>query len=115
MTTKKNKYGSAFADELIESLESLTADLSAGKLNARNVYLTVSPPDFSPADVKAARESLGLSQTLFANFIGASPSALRQWERGAKTPTPMAKRFLEAIKSDPEYWRKKLSECVAEK
>jgi putative transcriptional regulator len=109
------RHGSAVARELIEGMESLLHDLEAGKLNSRNVYLKIPATVFTPGDVRAARESLGLSQSLFADFIGASASTVRAWERGAKTPAPIARRFLEAIKSDPGYWSAKLAGHVSAK
>lgn len=110
--TREHKYGSAVADELIGGMKSLLGDLQAGKLNGRSVQIAVEIPELAPADVRGVRESLGLSQPLFANFIGASASAVRAWEQGAKTPTPMACRFLDSIRRDPAYWRSQLTAVV---
>jgi len=107
------KYGSAVADDLIEGMQSLLADLRAGKLNIRNVYLTVPIPEMKGPEVRTVRESLGLSQPLFAVFIGASTSAVRAWERDAKVPTPMARRFLDLIRTDPAYWQLKVSDAAS--
>ena len=109
------RYGSAVADGLIAGMETLLEELESGKLEASRIRIVIPPIRVDAEGVKAARGALGLSQTLFADFIGASASAVRAWERGAKLPTPMAQRFLHAIRTDPVYWRSKLAPFVAEK
>lgn len=42
--------------------------------------------DFSAEMVKALREKLQVSQTVLASVLNTSPSAVRQWESGAKRP-----------------------------
>jgi putative transcriptional regulator len=111
---KPRVYGLEVAKDLIEGMRELVADLEAGKpVDVRRVVLTMPIADLSPADIRVVRDSLGLSQPLFAEFIGASTSAIRAWERGAKVPTPMARRFLDAIRNDPTYWKKQLAKSIA--
>lgn len=112
----KREYGSAIAEDLIAGMQSLVDDMQSGKgITVREVSIDLSIPALAPGDVRAIRESLGLSQTLFAEFLGASASAVRAWERGAKTPTPMARRFLDSIRTDPEYWLSKVRSCLTSK
>ncbi len=114
--TVVRKYGSAVAEELIAGMQSLLDDMQSGKgITVREVTIDMTIPDLSADDVRAIRESLGLSQTLFAEFLGASTSAVRAWERGAKNPTPMARRFLDSIRTDPEYWLGKVRICMSSK
>jgi putative transcriptional regulator len=49
------------------------------------------------AEVKAIRRKTGMSQPVFAAFLGVSPSAVAQWERGAKSPSGPAARLLDVI------------------
>jgi DNA-binding transcriptional regulator YiaG len=74
------------------------------KYTIRQVSAVEPPPPITPADVRAIRESLGLSQPVFAAFLGTSPSTVRSWEQGQKRPSPMARRFLGLIAADPSYW-----------
>ena len=105
----KRKFSSPVAEELITGLEALLDDLTSGKgITVRELSIVDPVPEMTPAELLAVRQLLNLSQPLFADFIGSSASAVRAWERGAKVPTPMARRFLDAIRSDPEYWRKRL-------
>jgi putative transcriptional regulator len=74
------------------------------KYTVRQVVAVEPPPRLTPADVRQVRESLGLSQPVFADFLGTSPSTVRSWEQGQKQPSPMARRFLGLIAADPTYW-----------
>ena len=107
------KFSSAFAEELIVGLEETLQGLQTGGLaTVKHTVLEVPLDVLYPNDIRSIRESLGLSQPLFAEFIGTAASTVRAWERGAKNPTPMAKRFLTAMRNDPGYWKAKLLEVT---
>jgi putative transcriptional regulator len=82
------------------------------KYTVRQVVVVVPPPPLAPADVRQIRELLGLSQPVFAGFLGTSPSTVRSWEQGQKPPTPMARRFLGLIAADPPYGKTQLRSMV---
>jgi DNA-binding transcriptional regulator YiaG len=75
------------------------------KYTVRMVAVVVPPPRLGPDDVRKTREALGVSQPVFADFLGTSPSTIRSWEQGQKPPSPMARRFLGLIASDLPYWK----------
>jgi putative transcriptional regulator len=107
------KFSSAFAEELIVGLEDTLQKIKTGGLaSVKHTVLEIPADLLHPSDIRALRETLGLSQPLFAEFIGTSASTVRSWERGAKNPTPMAKRFLTAMRSDLGYWKRKLLEVT---
>jgi DNA-binding transcriptional regulator YiaG len=62
----------------------------------------------SPDEIRAIRDSLGLSQAGFADFLGAGLTTVRSWELGQREPSGLARRFLGAIRDDPAYWRARL-------
>jgi putative transcriptional regulator len=98
-----------FDREVIEALSGLRDALRdriplETKYTVRQVVAVEPPPLLTPADVRRVRESLGLSQPVFADFLGTSPSTVRSWEQGQKRPSPMARRFLGLIAADPTYW-----------
>jgi putative transcriptional regulator len=78
------------------------------KYTVRQVVVVVPPPQLGPEDVRRTRETLGVSQPVFADFIGTSPSTVRSWEQGQKPPSRMARRLLGLIASDPSYWKSRL-------
>ena len=57
---------------------------------------------FKPADIKAIRESLGMSQTEFAMMIGVSVATLRNWEQGRRRPEGPARALLRVAAENPE-------------
>lgn len=98
--------------ELLESVASFTDALEKGEVTkrftCRQIKLNLEPTAYSPALVKETRNVLGISQTLFARFLGVSPKTVRAWEQGANTPQPMACRFMDEIRGAPAFWKKRL-------
>jgi putative transcriptional regulator len=86
-------------------------DVTAGRVGYDEQFTvrTVEMPDeaalYGPSDVRAVRESLHVSQALFARMVGASPALVRAWEMGSRVPSPMARRLLDTIRRDPAPWR----------
>jgi DNA-binding transcriptional regulator YiaG len=52
--------------------------------------------------IRALRGRLGVSQAIFAQLLGVSQVLVRSWERGVRTPTPIACRLLDIIGGNPE-------------
>ncbi len=73
------------------------------------------PTQYDPALVKATRKVLGMSQSLFARFIGKSVNAVQAWEQGVNTPDPMACRFMDEIRHDPKHWKSRFLEILETK
>ena len=45
--------------------------------------------------IKRIRESIGLTQSKFATWLGVSLSSLQEWEEGRNPPTKRAERLLQ--------------------
>ena len=108
------------AQEIIAALTDFRDTLRARtpletKYTVRKVVVVVPPPQLGPDDVRKTREVLGVSQPVFADFLGTSPSTIRSWEQGQKPPSPMARRLLGLIASDPTYWRGQFRSMVMRK
>ena len=82
------------------------------KYTVRQVVVVVPPPLIGPDDVRKTRKELGVSQPVFADFLGTSPSTVRSWEQGQKVPSPMARRLLGLIGADPAYWKSRFALMV---
>lgn len=80
------------------------------RFTCRTISLNLEPQDYTPALVKKTRELLGTSQAIFAQFLGVSPSAVQDWEQGAKPPKGVACRLMDEIRRHPEYWQARLRE-----
>ena len=53
-------------------------------------------------DVRALRESLGASQSVFASMLGISVGTLRNWEQGRSYPDAPTRVLLAVIAKHPE-------------
>lgn len=59
--------------------------------------------------IKAIRENLNLSQTVFAKLLNVSPSSIRQWEQGKRQPTGATQVLLDLLKKSPHILDYRLS------
>ncbi|MGH7532253.1 MAG: NadS family protein [Gemmatimonadales bacterium] len=57
---------------------------------------------FKPADVRAIRARLDMSQAELALMIGVSVATLRNWEQGRRTPDGPARALLRVAARDPK-------------
>ena len=99
--------------EMVEGLHAICDALEAGvplekAATVRTCTIDVRLPEMSPAQIRSIRDSLGLSQALFATFLGVGMPTVRSWEQGHRTPSAIARRLLGVIRDDPDYWRRKL-------
>lgn len=53
-------------------------------------------------DVKALRESLGISRVQFAGAVGVSPALVQSWELGRRFPNDQARILLELVRQKPD-------------
>jgi putative transcriptional regulator len=111
----KSKLSSVERD-LVAGLEGLVADLKSGepiekKYTCHRVVLDLERQPYTPDRVRATRRLLNASQELFAQFLGVSVKAVRKWESG-HPPSDMACRFMEEIRRDPAYWRRRWQESL---
>lgn len=85
-----------------EDLDNLISSIrEAGKIRRGE-----KPPSrsftFQPADIKAIREKLDMSQSEFALMIGVSVATLRNWEQGRRSPEGPARALLKIAAENPE-------------
>jgi putative transcriptional regulator len=62
-----------------------------------------------PAEIKAARKRLALSQAEFADRFGFSVKNLQKWEQGVCRPSGAAQAFLQVIAREPRAVTRALS------
>jgi putative transcriptional regulator len=82
-----------FQNDLLASVR----QMKAGKA-ARITNVNVS-------SIVAARNTLGLSQSRFAELLGVSKRTLQEWEQGRRTPNGAAKTLLRVVERHPEVLR----------
>lgn len=75
-----------------------------GNLKAKKTTLTIAPVEvFTAQDIKNIRSRTGLTQVLFAQFMGVSVKTVESWEAGRNHPEGAACRLLTLTKNDPTF------------
>ncbi len=103
---------------LIDSLSELRDSMKAGqkleeRFTMRTVDLQLETHDYDGDGVRAIRDKLRVSQSVFAKLIGVKPKTIQSWEQGM-VPPPMARRLLGLIDEDPERWINLLRQATKE-
>ncbi len=105
--------GKKMVDRLKRFAEALeTADSMPERFTCRTIKLNLEPTPYDAKQVKEVRKRLRASQAIFAQFLGVSVSAVRDWEQGAKSPRGSSCRIMDEIVRDPGYWRDRLRELA---
>ena len=75
-----------------------------GNLKAKKTTLTITPVEvFTAQDIKDIRKQTGLTQVLFAKFMGVSVKTVESWEAGRNHPEGAACRLLTLTRNDPMF------------
>src|SRR5262245_40232198 len=119
-TKTKQKVTKTVGSKIVRDLRKLNRVLAAGgnlhdHFTVDRIVLSLRPREYQPEMVSDLRKSLGMSQAIFAQFLGVSASTIRSWEQGQNPVPGMARRFFDEITRDPVYWQKRLCESVKER
>ena len=93
-------------DGIMQGLNEAVA-YNQGKIKARTKTISVEPvPEFEATEIKNIRNELGMTQVLFAGFMGVSTKTVEAWEAGRNMPDGPARRILSMLKTDPSLPQK---------
>ena len=70
--------------------------ISQGKSRPAGVYFVL-----TPADIKAIRKGVSMSQSVFAQTFELSLDTIKGWEQGKRSPDAGSTNYLRMIKADP--------------
>ena len=88
-------------ESIMTGLTEAVEDVKEKKLPRRGV--TVLPvKEYQAEEVKAIRNKTGLSQKLFAGYMGVSDKTVEAWESGKNHPSGAASRILNMMEMDEE-------------
>jgi len=73
-----------------------------GKLTLRSVSVEIKPLDITPKEIIRIRESLKLSQALFAAYLHTQKRTYEKWEQGESRPNDQAITLLKLVKRNPD-------------
>lgn len=78
-----------------------------GNLKTKTTTLSVEPIEsFKPEEIRSIRIETGLTQILFAKYMGVSVKTVEAWEAGRNHPEGAACRLLAMTRNDPTFPRK---------
>lgn len=87
-------------NDLVTGLNEAIA-FEKGQGKARTHTFIIEPiKRYSKTEIKAIRTHAGMTQAVFADYMGVSPKTVEAWEKGTNHPTGSACRLLDILSSD---------------
>ena len=75
-------------------------------LKANTRTLSITPvEEFTASEIKEIRKNAGLTQSVFAKYLGVSLKTVEAWETGRNQPNGSACRLLSITRKDPQFPR----------
>ena len=93
------------ADDLLTAVEEVRDhELGERKVTLRTtrVKLPDPAPEITPGEIAAARQSLNVSQPVFARLLNVPTVTAVSWEKGRRKPSGAALRLLQVARKHPE-------------
>jgi putative transcriptional regulator len=87
-------------NDLLKSVNQMGEIMKGKKLPGIKVTYRAKPA--TAEEVQNIRKELHLTQEGFAQVVGESPSAIRHWEQGLRTPRGSAAKLIRVLKAHPE-------------
>ena len=92
---------SRYYEELMGSIQEAIVDAESSEKKLKSRIVTVIPvKEYAPETIKEIRKNTGLSQKLFASYMGVSNKTVEAWERGTNQPSGAASRLLHMMELD---------------
>ena len=92
---------SQYYKELMGSIEEAIADAKSNEKKLKSRVVTIVPvKEYGAEEIKKIRKDTGLSQRLFASYMGVSNKTVEAWERGINQPSGSASRMLHMMELD---------------
>jgi putative transcriptional regulator len=91
---------SVFSSIMTGLNEALDDSAGKGKKLKRNTMIIEPVRVFEADEVKTIRTALGMSQKIFASYMGVSDKTVEAWEAGTNHPSGAASRLLSMMEKD---------------
>ena len=90
---------SEFFDELMTGLNE-AVEIERGTLKGRKTVYEIQPvKKYDGSQIKQIRASVGMTQALFADYMGVSAKTVEAWEKGTNRPTGTACRLISMLEN----------------
>ncbi len=82
-------------ESIMTGLSEAVEDARSEKKKLKRRVVTVTPvKQYQPDEVKKIRNTVGMSQKIFASYLGVSDKTVEAWESGTNHPSGAASRLL---------------------
>ena len=90
---------SKYFDDLMTGLNEAVA-IERGEIIGRKTIYEIQPvKKYNNMQIKKIRTSVGMTQNLFANYMGVSCKTVEAWEKGTNHPTGTACRLISMLEN----------------
>lgn len=94
---------SSVYESIMTGLTEAVGDAQSKDKKLRRRVVTIVPvKEYSASEIQAIRKSTGLSQRLFAGYMGVSDKTVEAWEAGKNRPSGAASRLLTMMEMDAD-------------
>lgn len=94
---------SSVYESIVAGLTEAIEDVQSKEKKLKRRIVTIVPvKEYDASEIKAIRNSTGLSQKLFAGYMGVSDKTVEAWEAGKNKPSGAASRLLAMMEMDSE-------------
>lgn len=88
-------------EDLKEGLNDAIKDVKASKKTLRRNVIQIEPlVDYKPKDIRNVRHKVGMTQGLFADYLGVSVKTVEAWECGINKPSGSSNRLITMLNID---------------
>lgn len=88
---------------IMQGLQEAIDDASGKRKLPRRAVTIIPVKKYSAEEVKNIRKSTGMSQKLFAEYMGVSDKTVEAWEAGTNCPSGSSSRILSMIESNKSF------------
>jgi len=92
---------SKVSESIMRGLQEALEDAQGKRVLKKRTYNILPVRDYDATEVKEIRNSLDMSQSFFAMFMGVSKKTVEAWESGRNMPDGPARRILSMVQIDP--------------
>ena len=90
-------------ESIMAGLTEAVEDVQSKDKKLRRRVVTIVPvKEYSASEIQTIRKSTGLSQRLFAGYMGVSDKTVEAWESGKNRPSGAASRLLAMMEMDAD-------------
>lgn len=98
---------SSVYESIVAGLTEAVTDAKAEKKTLHRQTVTIVPvKEYKASEIQDIRKKTGMSQKIFASYIGVSTKTVEAWEAGTNHPSGAASRLLSMMEMDVELIKK---------